>query len=239
MFTITMGLRYLLVGILVCVSQLSFSQEENAIDHQANRWGGHNLSVGYGFRTPDYILDGYHPGRPTEFDYNNKGSFDAVSLTYQFQLKPKVYFGFTAIFEQQEGDWLYNEIPMGNVFNLQTSVKGAFVRTCFSVAPEFQYNYFVDEYYKFYTAIGFGVTYRFETDQYTPEFYNQGYNNGINIYGAMRTDKKLFHFTGYYAPIGLMIGKDEFRFFIEAGFGYKGVINTGIAYKFKEKKAHK
>jgi hypothetical protein len=190
-----------------------------------------SLAISYGAYTPDYLLDGYRPGRPTEFDYTNKGTSWVVGISYKYQFLKRAYIGFTATAEQQYGDWLDNEIPGGNVFDLQTSVKGAFVRTAYTLAPELRWDYLSTKFYSIYTVLGVGVTYEFETDQYNPPYYNAGYQNGVNEYGAMRAKNNKSHLNGYYAPLGFEAGR-RLSFFAEFGFGYKGVFNSGLSCKF-------
>ena len=136
------------------------------------------FSISYAYLTPDYLCDGYLPGRPTEFEYANKGAPAALCITYKYRLTKRIYLGFTGTMEQENGDWLDNEIPGGNVFNLQTSVKGEFIRTCYTLGADFRYDYVVSGMFRQYLVAGIGATYEFETDQYNPAFYDQGYWNG-------------------------------------------------------------
>ena len=184
--------------------------------------------------TPDYLLDGFRPGRPTEYDYANKGVPMATSITYKFKAYKRRYIGFTLTIEQQYGDWNDNEIPGGNVFNLQTTVKGAFKRTCYTFGADFTYDYVSKGNYRQYLVAGMGMTYEHETDQYNPDFYNQGYINGMNTYGPMLQHNNKTHINGYFSPLGMSVG-NRIRYFFELGFGYRGIINTGLCYRFDTK----
>ncbi len=189
------------------------------------------FSVSYASLTADYLLDGYQPGRPTEFSYANRGTPGALCITYKYMLKKRIAVGVTATIEQQYGDWLDNEIPDGNVFDLQTTVKGAFVRTCYTLGADLTYDYVATSLVRLYLVAGLGFTYEFETDQYNPSFYDQGYRQGVNEYGPMRSSHVKSHVNMYASPLGLSVGR-KLRYFFELGFGYRGVVNTGLAYGF-------
>ena len=207
----------------------SFSQADTVSKKALITSCRHEFSVSYGSYTPDFLMDGYRPGRPTEFDYANKGLPGAVCVNYKFALAPRSFIGLTATIEQQHGDWLDNEIPGGNVFDLQTTVKGAFIRTSYTLGADYTYDYLVAGIFREYLVVGLGVTWQNETDPYFPDFYNQGYYNGVNSYGPMRAQRIRTHLNGYFAPFGFKVGR-RLCYFMELGFGYKGIINTGISY---------
>ena len=223
-------MRCSLFCLAVSLPLASFAQQDSNGPRSADPL--HNsFSISYGAATPDYLLDGYRPGRPTEYDYANKGTPGAVCIAYKYLVSRHASVGITATIEQQHGDWLDNEIPGGNVFDLQTTVKGAFIRTCYTMAAEFSSDYVHRDLYRFYTVAGLGFTEEIETDQYDPGFYNKGYNNGVNVYGPMRTQNNHTHINACYSPLGMSIGK-KLSYFLELGFGYKGIVNTGLSYKF-------
>ncbi len=86
-------------------------------------------------------------------------------------------------------------------------------------------------YYRVYSDVGLGATYEVETDQYNPAFYTTGYYNGRNNLGPMRQENNKMRPNFYYAPVGMSVGR-KLCYFVELGFGYKGVVNTGVSYKF-------
>lgn len=190
-----------------------------------------NISLWVGFLSSDFLLDGYHPGRPTIFDYNNKGKSGFFLLTYKHDFGGRVSFGGTITMEQQHGDWQNNVYDNDNPFDLQTSVKGVFNRTDITLAPEMTGYYLKNDMVRLYMVVGLGATLEFETDEYDPQYYNAGYYNGVNKYGALLQHNDKGHLNIYYAPFGFSIGR-TFSYYFEMGFGYKGVINTGLSYKF-------
>ena len=210
---------------------VSFAQNDTIANTTSQRSPNQFLSVSFAYLTSDYLCDGYLPGRPTEFEYANKGFPGALCISYKYKLTNKIYLGLTGTIEQENGDWLDNEIPGGNVFNLQTTVKGAFVRTCYTLGLDFRYDYIVSGMFRQYVVAGVGATYEFETDQYNPAFYELGYWNGVNTYGPMRRISNHAHPNAYIAPLGWSIGR-KLNYFLEIGFGYRGIINTGLSYGF-------
>jgi len=224
----------LLVCILTLLPFLSYSQEVPPVLRGADAIGTQDISISVTTLSADYLLDGYRPGRPTEFDYANKGAPVGLCLAYKLKFSPKCSIGVTETIEQQEGNWLDNETPNG-VFDLQTATKGSFVRTCFTTSLDFLFDYKATDLYKFYLTTGLGFTYELETDQYNPDFYAQGYYNGVNTYGPMRQQNNRMHPNLYFSPLGLSVGR-QLNYFLELGFGYKGVVNTGLSYKFNQKR---
>jgi len=224
-------IRNCLLGLIVIFPFVSFSQEDSVVRHASKPTGLNTFFISFGTWTPDFLLDGYEPGRPTEYSYANKGNPGALCITYKYRFSKRAYIGITGTLEQQYGDWLDNEILDGNVFDLQTTVKGAFVRTCYTLAAEFSWDYASRDLYRLYTVMGLGFTAERETDQYDIAYYEQGYNNGINKYGPIRQDNNHTHVNGYYAPLGISIGR-KLSYFLELGFGYKGIVHTGLSYRF-------
>ena len=165
-------------SLIIAHPLISFSQNDTVKSTMPGKSPNQLFSISYAYLTPDYLCDGYLPGRPTEFEYANKGAPAALCITYKYRLTKRIYLGFTGTMEQENGDWLDNEIPGGNVFNLQTSVKGEFIRTCYTLGADFRYDYVVSGMFRQYLVAGIGATYEFETDQYNPAFYDQGYWNG-------------------------------------------------------------
>ncbi len=231
-------MQRILLCLILCFIMMapieSFSQNDPMANNSSENQFKHSISLSYAYRTPDYLMDGYKPGRPTTFDYTNKGNPGALCISYQYNFEKRTYIGLTTTIEQQHGDWLDNEIPYGNVFNLQTSIKGAFIRTCVTLGANITYDYISRGIFREYLVFGLGVTKEFETDQYNPDFYELGYQNGVNYYGPMRSTKNRTHITGYFSPFGISVGR-KLNYFLELGFGYRGVINTGITYGFNTK----
>lgn len=187
------------------------------------------VSVGIAFYTSDYLMDGYHPGKPTTYDYVNKGNPFAFFVSYSYRPARRIYVSFTELIEEQYGDWQNNSVY--DYYYLSTLTKGAFVRNAFTSAAEFRWDCVSDGLYKQYMTAGLGFTYQQETDQYNADFYATGYQNGVNRYGPIRASNNQIHFNGYISPLGISIG-NKLCYNLQLGFGYKGIVNTGFSYHF-------
>ncbi len=93
----------------------------------------------------------------------------------------------------------------------------------FTVAPEFSYAYMDTKNdrirIKLYGSGSFGLT---VFDDY--HVYN-------NLY-AHHSDESGAKVTGHASPFGIRIGR-KFAGFMELGFGYKGLVNGGLCYRFR------
>ncbi|NCX95428.1 MAG: hypothetical protein EBX41_03270 [Chitinophagia bacterium] len=105
------------------------------------------------------------------------------------------------------------------------SNKGSYL----SFTPEFTYNYFDNPHHRIrvrmYSGASIGLT-------VFDDFYR--YND---IY-SQHHDETGPQFTGNVTPFGIRIGR-KLAWYMELGFGYKGLISSGISYRFKtERKPH-
>ncbi|MCW3123033.1 MAG: hypothetical protein JWQ38_2525 [Flavipsychrobacter sp.] len=207
-----------LICLAVCWPALTYARQDSLAQQR------HLFSVSYGILTGDHLLVGYHVGRTSAPDFENKGTPGALCLGYKYRVNNKIYIGLTAAMEQQHGDWL----------NSRTSrnIIGAFVRSSFTIAADFTCNYTSHDLYRIYMVAGVGVTYGQSTRQYSDAYYITGYYDGVNQYGPMRIQEQGQHANGYFCPLGLSVGR-RLSYFAEVGFGYKGVLNTGLTYSIK------
>ena len=86
----------------------------------------------------------------------------------------------------------------------------------FAVEPAF--NYVSKSAFKLYGYLGLGVT--------IIHFENAVFNDGSE---AELT--RLPFFNAHFTPIGMRFGK-EFGGFLEFGYGYKGILNAGVSFRF-------
>jgi len=185
------------------------------------------LSEGWG--SSDRLLDGVEPlsGPPPYYVQNYSGTF---SLSYHRKFDKYYWIGLAMSYEKEGGDW--SKQDTGSAY--ATIGLGTFKRQCLTVALEFVYAYYHDrfDYCTFYGSIGTGMTMQNEIGTYDYTYYENNFNNGVNSLGPSReVDNSRTHFNLYYSPIGLSVGK-TLRWFGEIGFGYKGLFNSGLSYKF-------
>jgi hypothetical protein len=231
----------LYLALLVCLPFRLLAQSDSASFDDwlkqkradVHKGGRHFLSAGAGMLTTDFLLDGYHAGKPVTRDYENLSPRLVYFLNYKYRISPRTFIGMTVTYEEQYGDWLDNNV-YGGAYNLYTTNKGQFVRNSFTTAVEMSTDYTERGMARFYFACGAGITYSFATDQYLPDYYNQNYQNGVNYLGPIRQSFTRNHFNGFISPLGFKVGR-KLCYFVEAGFGYKGAICSGLTYRFDKK----
>src|ERR1700733_8110143 len=92
---------FLVFFLILCLPFICFSQEDTLVTHNHKSWAAHFLSISCGAFTPDFLMDGYLPGRPTEYNYANKGAPGALVIAYQYKFSRKSSIGITGTMEQQ------------------------------------------------------------------------------------------------------------------------------------------
>ena len=85
----------------------------------------------------------------------------------------------------------------------------------FAVEPIFNYVY--KPAWQLYGSLGLGTT--------IVTFANATFNDGTNA------KLSLAYVNAHFTPIGVRFGK-EFGGFVELGYGYKGILNAGVNYRF-------
>jgi len=188
------------------------------------------VSASHTFFTSDYLLLGQHFG---SMDYKNKGYPLGIAASYNRALDSRNHIGFAACYERQTGVWqpplLTYTYKYGNTY--MSYPVGHFLRESFTLATEYTHSYVSHRYFRLYTVAGLAATFVDIAQRYDSAYYNRNFLNGTNKLGAMQTHRRNSHFNGYYSPIGLSVGGDLI-WFIEVGFGFKGIMNSGVAYKF-------
>jgi len=190
------------------------------ISLRAQSYNHHEFTLSYGVLTPDRfytfkssILDDQLPdSRYIRDNYKSSGN---VFLTYRFvSLNEFLMWGGTVGYGVSSSEVYYLGQKQG-VMNRQF-MTGAF---------ELQYRYVNDGAFQMYSGIGVGLT--VGKEQFTTE--TEG----------MSSDNRTMILPGYQINLaGVRFGK-RLGVFLELGYGYKGIMNVGIAYsvyKFGNKK---
>lgn len=102
-----------------------------------------------------------------------------------------------------------------------TTIKSTYTQTSTTIAPELYYVYTYKRYFEAYTLLGAGVAFTKVTTTtratpYTPE------STAATAYEGVKMQ---------YTPIGIRVG-GHLSAFAELGFGYKGLLNAGVSWKF-------
>jgi hypothetical protein len=188
------------------------------------------LSLGYGYITRDNFLNGFGRisrkliindslkyrlnsadayklfGTDKSVGYGTLKSSGAFFGSYRHTVLPWLSVGLTAGFEKETKD-----LQIGG------NAVGLYTRYVITIAPELQARYYHKGLTTMYGALGIGNT--FVNEQYT----------------SLTSDKHIDatdNYAGFQvSPIGLKVGK-KLSGFGEIGFGYKGVVQLGISYKY-------
>ena len=171
----------------------------------------HDLSASYGIVTSYQIMDviedvlvaTFSFGNYEKEDYNYSG---ALFATYKYAPSFRVNTGLTFGVDRVRGDLIHNDIKYGD-----------FSESHVTLAAEADYRWVKQEMVQLYTGLGLGYTFNRETGT-----YNDTGETDVNSSG---------NFAFQITPVGLRVGR-QLGFFTELGFGYKGILNFGLSYRF-------
>ncbi len=156
----------------------------------------------------------------------------AVFLTYRKHLTKTFSLGVTAGLDNQQGDLSYGDEHHGS-FGGYSGTSGSYNRRDYTFAAEVQCAYMKMKGFAMYGCLGAGYTisrtkYTFFNGIYDPQYFYGDKNSLVpsNPYTA-----DFSHFNADIMPLGLRFGND-LAFFLEFGFGYKGLIRGGLSLRF-------
>ena len=190
------------------------------VNLQAQSYDHHEFSISYGVLNPDRFyafksptLDDQLPD--DRYIRDNYSSMGNMFFTYRFvSLNEYLMWGGTVGYGTGTSDVYYMSIKEGTID-----------RQFITGAVELQFRYVNKGSFQMYSGLGLGIT------------YGQEQFNAI-AEGATSGDRSMI-LPGYQANlIGVRFGK-RLAGYLELGFGYKGIMNVGIAYsiyKFGHKK---
>ena len=180
---------------------------------KAQSYDHHEFSLSYGVISPDRFyafksptLDDQMPDdRYVRDNYSSKGN---VFLTYRFiSLNEYLMWGGTVGYGTSSSDVYYMATKTG-VMDRQF-ITGAF---------ELQFRYVNDGPFQMYSGLGVGLT------------MGQEHYNAIDA-SATSGDRTMV-LPGYQINVvGVRFGR-RLAGYLELGFGYKGIMNVGLAYTF-------
>lgn len=134
------------------------------------------------------------------------GSIGNIYLNYQHSLGEKFVLGFTFGYYKADYKSFKKSVQIGDQTNYY-----------YTFAIESKYKYIDHDKFQMYSGAGIGLTYNpvtFKSNDGSPETKDSFSNFTFQIIGA-----------------GVRYGKN-FGIFAEAGFGYKGILNGGVSFKF-------
>jgi len=178
----------------------------------AQEKGTSEMRVGYGYVTSTQLAFDVVEIFGTVFTlgnitYENERSSGAIHIGYNYALSEKFLLGGFFAFEQ-----ITNDVKSsGNLIGENSS-------KFYTAAIEVSYRYVSNEKVKLYSGLGIGYSFgNMQFDSSTSA--EESYSDKANIFN--------FQITG----IGFRYG-NSFGVFAEAGYGYRGIVNAGVSYKF-------
>jgi len=178
---------------------------------RAQSYDHHEFSLSYGVLTPDRfytfkssILDDQLPdSRYIRDNYSSPGN---LFLTYRFvSLNEFLMWGGAVGYGTSSAEVYY----LGQK-------QGVMDRQFISGVVELQYRYVNNGFFQMYSGVGVGLT--VGKEQFTAE------TDGIS------SDNRTMILPGYQVNLaGVRFGK-RLGIFLELGYGYKGIMNIGLAY---------
>lgn len=178
----------------------------------AQEKGTSEMRVGYGYATSTHLAYDVVEIFGTVFTlgnitYENEISSGAIHIGYNYAISEKFLLGGFFAFEN-----ITNDVKSsGNLIGKNSS-------KFYTVAIEASYRYVSKEKISLYSGLGIGYSFgNMQFDSSTTA--EASYDDKANIFN--------FQITG----IGFRYG-NSFGVFAEAGYGYRGIVNAGVSYKF-------
>lgn len=170
---------------------------------------GNHIYVGYGTATAHEISDEIADIIITTATGGIAGTANvkysgAIFAGYRSHLTERIEVGGTFVFESGSKDVLSESTKVGSV-----STKS------YAILADLKYNYIARQRFKLHSGIGAGFAYM-----------------RVSTEDDAKTDKeKINNFAYQVDAIGATYG-DRFSVSLNAGFGYKGIVNAVLAYGF-------
>lgn len=207
--------RILLVLIaLMIIPFCAFAQEKNPSDiqyvdrlPQTYEFYSHQISVGYGFGSAAKYIAKYNGADIAGHFYGDDKYWGEINMRYVYRYSNLVTFGISYTYTGMRRD----------VTDSHGSVVGHSSVNINVIMPEFKSDWYQNGIFTIYSRAAVGVTIAKVTDEYKSLTKNN------------TTTVAKFAFQA--SPIGFEIGK-AFAFYVEAGFGYQGIILAGLRYNF-------
>lgn len=194
--------NFFITVLLVCITQFAFSQEHY-----------NEVSINYGLATTDDVSTAFGSifedivydmfGDSTQYSNSSTGVF---LFTYQHQFSKIISAGPVFGFEILETDVTYNNETFGTIKH-----------NTFTLAIEGRVDYLNKEYFGMYLGLGVGATLiKVKSSSEDTDISDTDPNSHFN-----------FHVTA----LGFRVGK-QFGGTAELGYGYRGMANVGLYYRF-------
>lgn len=149
-------------------------------------------------------------------------STGSVHLGFLRHYNEKINFGFNAAFGSYSTLWAYKDQP-----DISSGNTVEFFNNYITLAARFNYNWLVEDKFRFYSGFGLGST------LITSDYTFKSFNESLLTNTTFQRSTSSFQSDIQVTLIGIRAGKN-FAGFAEVGIGYQGFFNVGISYRFKK-----
>lgn len=195
--------------LLLVVVILSFS----VFNLKAQDMPKHEFKVGYGTLTSNQFIDFFsdivtYPISLGSINYEDEKYLGPLYLSYNYSINEWVDVGAIFAYERISESVLSRNDKIGDEVN-----------NIYTIGLQSNFNYLHSDLVKLYSGVGVALTIS------SNEFENTS-NQSLSV------DKDVVeHFNFQVTAFGVRVGKG-FGVFGEVGFGYKGILNAGVSYRF-------
>ncbi len=190
------------------------------------------ITLGAGIVTPDEFT-GVTSTSYMDVPFAYSG---ALFLSYRYFLTDHFAIGVSGGIDDVKGNLTYGN---PNFNGGQEGTAGTYIRHTTTIAPELFFKYTQHGRVMIYGYVGMGYTRSRVEKAYDPRIYASFYQNGVNTNTTLPDYLSAvnplyitqYHINGQVTPFGLRIG-EKIAWYMEVGFGYKGLINTGLSFVF-------
>jgi len=160
----------------------------------------------------------------------------AFFLSYRYFIIPHIAIGLSIGTDDVKGHLTYGNPKVTGGYE---GTAGNYVRQTYTFAPELFIKYLEEGNKMFYGYIGFGYTYAKLEKAYDVSQYAIAYQNGVRpnpyylpYYLSAQNPVYVIenHVSTQFTLLGIRTGFKT-AWHLEFGYGYKGIINTGLSVK--------
>ncbi len=194
--------------VLLSIIMLPFFANAQKQELVTYDFDSHEVSLSYGFASATRWIDDFDNSTILNHVYDDGSNWGTITLNYLYRHSDYITFGLAYTYSGLKRNIIYKGSVYGNnKVDIHT------------IMPQFKSNWFKSDIFTLYSKVALGVSIGLEKDVIT---------RGASA-GVYEDTKCVFAFQA--SPIGIEIGR-KFAFFLEAGFGYQGIVNGGFRFRF-------
>ncbi|MDI9358846.1 MAG: hypothetical protein QM528_07860 [Phycisphaerales bacterium] len=184
-----------------------------------------DLSLGYGYASfgqfvysSYFNLNRYYTYNLNNISYYNFANYGTAALTGRFLVARGLRVGFDVTYERINADVFQTQGASGNDpgYNVKIGSQSANV---IAIMPRVDAFWYRSINFRLYSTLSAGIA--IVSSQTTVPDQN----------GNVLPKENFVNFAGQISPIGLEAGR-KLSFIAELGWGYRGIINAGVRYRF-------